>query len=163
MYKEKVYNCKTASMPSHQNLSVCNHKYGTRGLFGQRATSLILLNHCEFAFKYHTLMIRVICSFMYLFLFDLSVRLFSWQLPISVLSWIRFKVWWTRWATGYKQHKNDKEWKELTTWLSSYAVLNAVLVVYVPFPFGVWDRMWNSVVSIPFYLLSMNAWIAWRQ
>ena len=26
---------------------------------------------------------------------------------------------------------------------------SAVLVVRVPFPFGVWDRMWNSIVSDP--------------
>ena len=40
--------------------------------------------------------------------------------------------------------------KELTSWLSAYAVLlNAVLIVYVLFPFGVWDRMWNSIVSVP--------------
>ena len=30
---------------------------------------------------------------------------------------------------------------------------NAVLVVRVPFQFGVWDRMWNLIVSVPFYLL----------
>ena len=26
---------------------------------------------------------------------------------------------------------------------------SAVLVVGVPFPRGVWDRMWNSIVSVP--------------
>ena len=26
---------------------------------------------------------------------------------------------------------------------------SAVLVVRVPFPFGVWGRMWNSIVSVP--------------
>ena len=32
---------------------------------------------------------------------------------------------------------------------------SAVLVVRVPFPFGVWGRVWNSIVSFPaFYLLS---------
>ena len=25
----------------------------------------------------------------------------------------------------------------------------AVLIVCVPFPFGAWDRMWNSIVSVP--------------
>ena len=29
----------------------------------------------------------------------------------------------------------------------------AVLIVRVPFPFGVWDRMWNSIVSIPEHCL----------
>ena len=37
---------------------------------------------------------------------------------------------------------------------------SAVLVVRVPFPFGVWGRVWNSIVSIPdhchfIYLLSL--------
>ena len=31
--------------------------------------------------------------------------------------------------------------------------LSAVLVVRVPFPFGVWDRMWNSIVSVPDHCL----------
>ena len=26
---------------------------------------------------------------------------------------------------------------------------SAVLVVRVPFPFGVWDRVWNLIVSVP--------------
>ena len=40
--------------------------------------------------------------------------------------------------------------KELTSWLSAYAVLlNAVLIGCVPFPFGVWGRTWNSIVSVP--------------
>ena len=34
--------------------------------------------------------------------------------------------------------------KELTSWLSTYAIL-----LCVPFPFGVWGRMWNSIVSVP--------------
>ena len=41
---------------------------------------------------------------------------------------------------------------------------SAVLVVRVPCPFGVWGRMWNSIVSVPdhclffffFYLLCIN-------
>ena len=40
--------------------------------------------------------------------------------------------------------------KELSSWLSACAVLlYAVLIVCVPFPFGVWGRMWNSIVSVP--------------
>ena len=30
---------------------------------------------------------------------------------------------------------------------------SAILVVRVPFPFGVWGRMWNSIVSIPDHCL----------
>ena len=40
--------------------------------------------------------------------------------------------------------------KELSTWLFTCVVLfSAVLVVCVPFPFGVWDRVWNPIVSVP--------------
>ena len=40
-------------------------------------------------------------------------------------------------------------WEELSYWLSAYAVLlYCVLIVCVPFLFGVWDRMWNSIVSV---------------
>ena len=28
-------------------------------------------------------------------------------------------------------------------------IFSAVLVVRVPFPFGVWGRLWNSIVSVP--------------
>ena len=39
--------------------------------------------------------------------------------------------------------------KELTSWLSACAVLlYAVLIVCVPFPYGVWGRMWNSILSV---------------
>ena len=34
--------------------------------------------------------------------------------------------------------------------LSSFT---AVLVVRVPFPFGVWGRVWNSIVSVPDHCL----------
>ena len=37
---------------------------------------------------------------------------------------------------------------------------SAVLVVRVPFPFGVWGRMWNSIVSVPdncFFIFFVNA------
>ena len=49
--------------------------------------------------------------------------------------------------------------KELPLWLFHLCCFNfsAVLVVRVPFPFGVWGRMWNSIVSVIqhclFYLL----------
>ena len=40
--------------------------------------------------------------------------------------------------------------KEPTSWLSAFAVLlNAVLSVCIPFPFHVWGRLWNSIVSVP--------------
>ena len=46
-------------------------------------------------------------------------------------------VWWT--FAG----------KELTSWLSACAVLlYAVLISRVPFPYGVWGRKWNSIVSV---------------
>ena len=43
--------------------------------------------------------------------------------------------------------------KELSPWLFTCAVFNAVLIVGVPFPFGAWDRMWNSIVSIHDYCI----------
>ena len=40
--------------------------------------------------------------------------------------------------------------KDLSSLLSAcVAFLYAVLIVYVPFPFGVWGRVWNSIVSVP--------------
>ena len=42
----------------------------------------------------------------------------------------------------------------VTIWPSAYAVLlNTVLIVCAPFPFGVWGRMWNSIVSVPDHCL----------
>ena len=39
--------------------------------------------------------------------------------------------------------------KELTSWLCACAVLlYAVLIVFALFPYGVWERMWNSIVSV---------------
>ena len=41
--------------------------------------------------------------------------------------------------------------KELALWLFHLCCFNfsAVLVVRVLYPFGVWGRMWNSIVSVP--------------
>ena len=41
--------------------------------------------------------------------------------------------------------------KEVSPWLFTCVVFifSAVLVVRVPFPFGVWGRMWNSIVPVP--------------
>ena len=42
--------------------------------------------------------------------------------------------------------------KELSPWLFTcvvFILVPAVLVVRVPFPFGVWGSVWNSVVSVP--------------
>ena len=37
---------------------------------------------------------------------------------------------------------------------SSLKLTSDVLIVYnVPFPFGVWGRMWNSIVSVPDHCL----------
>ena len=39
--------------------------------------------------------------------------------------------------------------KELSSWISACAdLLYAVFIVCVPFPFGVWGKMWNSIVSV---------------
>ena len=44
--------------------------------------------------------------------------------------------------------------KELSSWLSARSVfIYAVFIVCVPFPFGVWKRMWNWIVSLPDYCL----------
>ena len=44
--------------------------------------------------------------------------------------------------------------KELTSWLSACTVLlYAILIVCVPFPYGIWGRMWNSNVSVPDHCL----------
>ena len=34
-----------------------------------------------------------------------------------------------------------------------YFYFSAVLIVGVPFPFGVYDRMWNSIISVPDHCL----------
>ena len=44
--------------------------------------------------------------------------------------------------------------KELSPWLfTCYFYFSAVLVVRVPFPFGVWGRVWNLIVSVPDYCI----------
>ena len=42
-------------------------------------------------------------------------------------------------------------WERAVPWLFTCVVFifDAVLVVRVPFPFGVWDRMWDLIVSVP--------------
>ena len=44
-------------------------------------------------------------------------------------------------------------WKRLSRQLFTVLILNAVLVVLVPLPFGVWDGMWNSIVWAPDHCL----------
>ena len=39
--------------------------------------------------------------------------------------------------------------KELSFWLST----RTILIVRVPFPSGVWVKMWNSIVSVPDHCL----------
>ena len=39
--------------------------------------------------------------------------------------------------------------KEQSLWLFICFNLSAVLVVRAPFPFGVWGRMWHSIVLVP--------------
>ena len=36
-------------------------------------------------------------------------------------------------------------WEKLSRQFFTVLILNAVLVVLVPLPFGVWSRMWNSI------------------
>ena len=44
--------------------------------------------------------------------------------------------------------------KELSSWLSACAVLlNAIFIVCIPLPFGVYGRMWNLIVSVPDHCL----------
>ena len=45
--------------------------------------------------------------------------------------------------------------KELSPWLFSCVVFifSAVLVVRVPYPFGVWSRMWNSVAFLATFFI----------
>ena len=38
-------------------------------------------------------------------------------------------------------------WGRLSSWLSACAVY------CVPYPFGVWNRIWNSIVSVPDHFL----------
>ena len=44
-------------------------------------------------------------------------------------------------------------WERLSRQLFTVLILNAVLVVLVPLPFGVWGGMWNSIVSAPDHCL----------
>ena len=45
--------------------------------------------------------------------------------------------------------------KELPPWFFTCAFIyfSAVLIVGVPYPFDVYDRMWNSIVPVPDYCL----------
>ena len=93
----------------------------------------------------------------WLFVSPLSVSLWLFVSPLSVSLWLfvhfRIAVW-------------PSAGKELTSWLSAYAVLlNVVLIVCAPFPFGIWDRMWNSIVTVPdhcificFCVVSRRSW-----
>ena len=50
--------------------------------------------------------------------------------------------------------KIERAGKELFSWRSVCAgLLYAVLIVCLPFPFGMWDNMWNLIVSIPDHCL----------
>ena len=39
---------------------------------------------------------------------------------------------------------------------------SAVIIISVPFPFGVWGRMWNSIVSVPDHCLFMYLTLAYQ-
>ena len=46
-------------------------------------------------------------------------------------------------------------WERAAPWLFTCGVFifSAVLVIRVPFPFGVWGKVWNSIVSVPDHCL----------
>ena len=44
-------------------------------------------------------------------------------------------------------------WERLSRQFFTALILNAVLAVLVPLPFGVWGGMWNSIVSVPDHCL----------
>ena len=44
-------------------------------------------------------------------------------------------------------------WERLSHQSYTVLILNAVLVVLIPLPFGVWGGMWNSIVSAPDHCL----------
>ena len=44
-------------------------------------------------------------------------------------------------------------WERLSRQLFTVLILNAILVVLVPLPFGIWGGMWNSIVSAPDHCL----------
>ena len=48
--------------------------------------------------------------------------------------------------------------KKPSSWLPAFAgyfiyLLYAVLIVRIPFLYGVWVRMWNSIISVPGHCL----------
>ena len=47
-------------------------------------------------------------------------------------------------------------WERLSRQRFTVLILNAVLVVLVPLPFGVWGGMWNSLVSAPDHCLFVH-------
>ena len=45
-------------------------------------------------------------------------------------------------------------WERANSWLPTFAVLlYAILIVCVPFPYGVWGRRWNFIVLVPDHCL----------
>ena len=46
-------------------------------------------------------------------------------------------------------------WERLSRQLFTVLILNAVLVVLVPLPFGVWGGMWNSIVLAPYLVFCL--------
>ena len=74
------------------------------------------------------------CVLLLWFILSIIVRLFS--VPFYLLIFFRIAVL-------------SSDVKELTSWLSAYAVLRyAVLIVCVPFPLDIWGRMCNAIVSV---------------
>ena len=59
------------------------------------------------------------------------------------------------WSLTYCSFYLGSAGTELSSWLFTCLVFifSAVLVVRVPFPLGVWGRVWNSIVSVPDHYL----------
>ena len=50
-------------------------------------------------------------------------------------------------------------WERAVPFVFRTMLLNVVLIMGVPFPFGVWDRLWNLIVLVtplPFHLLQCS-------
>ena len=44
-------------------------------------------------------------------------------------------------------------WERADLLISACAVLLYAVFIFVPFPYGVWERTWNSIVPVPNHCL----------
>ena len=70
-----------------------------------------------------------------------------------VFLFILFRI--ARWSSS------GKELPSLLVLLFTWCRLNS-LIVCIPFPFGVWGRIWNSIVSVPDHCLFIYVFICER-